>query len=281
MDPNELLETALDAARAAAALHHDHLGRHDTDAWAVKGRADFVTETDREAERRIVERIRTAFPDHAILAEERADAGIAPGESDWLWIIDPLDGTTNFLHGYPAYAVSIAVARRGELRAGVVLSSATGEEWTAVRDGGAFKDGEPIRVSSVAAMPEALIGTGFPFKRPEMLPRYMHQLSAVLRATAGVRRAGSAALDLAHLATGWFDGFWELWLAPWDIAAGTLIVREAGGIVTTPAGDDVDLARGGAVLAGNPSIYRALRGLLADSVVGRGGDDGEDAIHAR
>ncbi|MFW6078874.1 MAG: inositol monophosphatase family protein [Gemmatimonadota bacterium] len=281
MDPNELLDTALDAARAAAALHRDHLGRHGTDAWALKGRADFVTETDREAERRIVERIGAAFPDHAVLAEERADAGVAPVPSDWLWIVDPLDGTTNYLHGYPAYAVSIAVARHGELRAGVVLSSTTGEEWTALRDGGAFKDGEPIRVSSVATMADALIGTGFPFKRPELLPPYMDQLSTVLRATAGVRRAGSAALDLAHLATGWFDGFWELWLAPWDFAAGTLIVREAGGVVTTPAGDDLDLARGGAVLAGNPSIHRALRGLLADPVPGRDGRNGEDAIRAR
>lgn len=261
------LPVALAAARAAAAVHRANLGRVRVEDWSEKGVADFVTHVDREAEERVVALIRTHFPEHSILAEEGAASllmdGSASGDRDpdWLWVVDPLDGTTNFLHRYPMYAASVAVLHRGEPIAGAVVSGATGEEWTAARGGGAFLNGAPIHVSEIDRLPRALIGTGFPFKARALLPRYLRQFDAVLRRTAGIRRAGSAALDLCHLATGFFDGFWELVLAPWDIAAGTLIVREAGGIITAPDGE-LDLLAGGAVLAGNPAIHAALGEVL-------------------
>lgn len=271
MDPRELLDVALAAARAAVEVHRRHLGRVRIEDWSEKGVADFVTHVDREAEEEIVSVIRSRCPDHGILAEEgtaapRAQPAGSPGAAsteDWLWVVDPLDGTTNYLHRYPMYAASVAVLHRGEPIAGAVVSGATGEEWTAFRDGGAFLNDAPIRVSEIDDLPRALIGTGFPFKAKELLPRYLRQFDAILRSTAGIRRAGSAALDLCHLSTGFFDGFWELVLSPWDIAAGTLIVREAGGIVTSPDGP-LDLLAGGAVLAGNPSIHASLGKLLRE-----------------
>jgi myo-inositol-1(or 4)-monophosphatase len=172
-------------------------------------------------------------------------------------VADPLDGTANFLHGYPEYAVSIAVARDGELCAGVVINVARGEEFTAVRDGGAFRDGERIKVSSGREPGRALIGTGFPFKNIELLPRYLEQFSLVMRGTAGIRRAGSAALDLSNVACGRFDAFWELVLAPWDVAAGILLVQEAGGIVTQLDGTPPRLVAGSFV-AGNPAMHAWL-----------------------
>ncbi|HEX6941003.1 MAG TPA: inositol monophosphatase family protein [Longimicrobiales bacterium] len=271
-ESRELLETALDAARAAVDVHRRHLGRVRVEDWSEKGVADFVTHVDREAEERILGLVTGRFPDHAVLAEEGATAVAeapagspavaAPDAAEWLWVIDPLDGTTNFLHGYPMYSASVAVLHRGEPVAGAVVSGATGEEWTALRGGGAFRDGMPIRVSAIDRLKLALIGTGFPFKTIHELPRYLRQLDGVLRRTAGIRRGGSAALDLCHVATGYLDGFWELSLAPWDFAAGALVVREAGGIVTTVDGDALDLRAGGSVLAGNPAIHQALRNLL-------------------
>jgi myo-inositol-1(or 4)-monophosphatase len=245
-------------------VHAAHLGHVRVEQWTEKGIADFVTHVDREAEARIIERIRGRYPDHGFLAEEAATAAdAAPGhdEGDWMWIIDPLDGTTNYLHGYPMYAVSIAAAYRGELVAAVVLNSASGEVWTAARGMGAYRNDARIRVSAIDRLPHALIGTGFPFKALELLPQYTRQLDAALRGTSGVRRAGSAALDLCHLATGWFDAFWELSLAPWDVAAGTLMVREAGGIVTRLDGDAAVLGHG-SILAGNPALHAALGALL-------------------
>lgn len=272
-EPRELLLTAIAAARAAVAVHREHLGKVPAAEWSEKGVSDFVTYVDREAEEEIVAVIRAAYPDHIIMAEEgtgAADTGPGSedadedgGDADWTWVIDPLDGTTNYLHRYPMYAASVAVLRGGEPVAGTVISGATGEEWTASRGGGAALNGEPIRVSDVERLDQALIGTGFPFKALDRLPLYLRQFDAVLRRTSGIRRAGSAALDLCHLATGYFDGFWELVLAPWDIAAGALIAREAGGIVTSPTGE-LDLLAGGAVLAGNPTIHDALGSLLAE-----------------
>jgi myo-inositol-1(or 4)-monophosphatase len=272
-DSRELLETARNAARAAVAVHRAHLGKVGAEEWSEKGTADFVTFVDREAEREIVELVRARYPQHAILAEEGTGAamesagtgkegtGTTPG-AEWLWVIDPLDGTTNYLHRYPMYAASVAVLHRGEPVAGAVISGATGEEWTATRGGGAHLNGEPIRVSEVDRLTHALIGTGFPFKSLDLLPDYLRQFDALLRRSSGIRRAGSAALDLCHLASGYFDGFWELHLAPWDYAAGALIVREAGGIVTA-LGGELDLLAGGAVLAGNPTIHAELRRILA------------------
>lgn len=268
MELKHLLDTALAAARDAAAVHVKYLDTVAAEDWTEKGAADFVTHVDETAERCIVDRVRRDFPDHAIVAEEAATAPGAAVPDDihhleWAWIIDPLDGTTNYLHGYPMYAVSIAVAHRGEPVAGVVLNSASGEIWTAVRGGGAFRNGRAIRVSGIDRLSRALIGTGFPFKALHLLPEYTRQLQATLRSSSGVRRAGSAALDLCHLATGWFDGFWELTLAPWDVAAGTLMVREAGGVVTRMDGDGAVLGHG-SILAGNPDIHEAMAALLLE-----------------
>lgn len=263
---NELLSVARLAARDAAAVQREFLGRVKATEWSQKGVADFVTHVDRAAEAAIVKRISERFPDHRLLAEEAAAdhggaAGVSGSHDDWTWIIDPLDGTTNYLHGYPAYAVSIGVARGTELQAAVVLNGATGEEWDAVRAGGAFHDGRRIAVSQIEDMSRTLIGTGFPFKALHLLPVYTRQLAAALRSTSGVRRAGSAALDLCHVANGWFDGFWELDLAPWDVAAGTLIVREAGGMVTRLDGSS-DVLGPGSLLAGNPSVHAALGDMM-------------------
>ena len=268
---SELLNVARQAARDAAAVHREFLGRVAVAEWSEKGTADFVTHVDRRAESAIVERLRAHFPEHRVLAEEdaaeRGDSSgvtMGAGADEWTWIIDPLDGTTNYLHGYPVYAVSIGVARAGKLEAGFVLNSATGEEWSAVRNGGAFLDGSRIGVSSIDVLSRALIGTGFPFKALHQLPVYTLQLAAVLRATSGVRRAGSAALDLCHVATGVFDGFWELDLAPWDVAAGALIVREAGGVVTRLDGSS-DILGSGSLLAGNPVIHAGLGELVQNA----------------
>jgi myo-inositol-1(or 4)-monophosphatase len=266
---NDLLGTAVAAARDAAAVHREHRGRVTVEEWSEKGVSDFVTHVDREAEARVVSRVRDRFPEHRILAEEaeseRTRTHDTPMQSlaasGWTWIIDPLDGTTNYLHGYPMYAVSIAVAQHGRLEAAVVLNSATGDEWTAVRGAGAFLNGEPIRVSRIDRMTRSLIGTGFPFKALDLLPRYTRHFEAVLRGSSGVRRAGSAALDLCHVASGWFDGFWELALAPWDVAAGTLIVREAGGLVSRIDGNE-DVLGHGSILAGNPMIHETLGALI-------------------
>lgn len=267
MDAQQLADIALHAARKAARVHQRHAGALGPDDWDEKGTADFVTHVDREAESRIIEHIRECCPGHDVMAEESSDLGDPASVrarfdgAEYLWVIDPLDGTTNFLHGYPAYAASVAVAQRGEVVAGAVVDGARGSSWWAWKGGGAWRDGERIRVSAMERLDRALIGTGFPFKALERMPDYLRQLDAVLRRTSGVRRAGAAALDLCHVADGRFEGFWELWLAPWDIAAGTLLVREAGGVITTPAGDP-DVRAAGAIIAGNPAIHRELLALV-------------------
>jgi myo-inositol-1(or 4)-monophosphatase len=273
MENEHVLRVATAAAMAGLDVHRAHLGRVSSDAWAEKGANDFVTHVDREAESRIIERIRSEFPNHQILAEEQATAG-PPGATDgggmrisasrgWLWIIDPLDGTTNYLHRYPMYAVSIAALHDGVAEVGVVVHGATGETWTAVRGRGAWLDGQRIRVSAINRLAHALVGTGFPFKALALMPEYLRQFDRVIRRCAGIRRAGSAALDLCHVASAYFDGFWELSLAPWDIAAGALMVREAGGVVTRIDGDD-DVHAAGSVLAGNARVHAALASLLAE-----------------
>jgi len=262
---DRLLDTALRAARAAAAVHATERGRLDVSEWSSKGAAaDFVTRVDRESEEAALAVIRTAFPDHDILAEEGApDAEAAGLGVGWTWVVDPLDGTTNYLHGFPAYAASVAVAHEGQPVAGAVVA-ANGDEFTARAGGGAFRNGEAIRASRIERMEHALIGTGYPFKNPEHLPAYQRQFAAVLKASSGIRRAGAAALDLCWVACGWFDGFWELQLAPWDVAAGGLIAREAGAVVTLLDGRD-DILAGGAYLAGNPSIHEQLGRLVREN----------------
>jgi myo-inositol-1(or 4)-monophosphatase len=270
MDPSELARIALDGARLAVEVQRRYLGRLGEAEWSEKGASDFVTAVDREAEAAVVAHTRGCCPDHEIMAEESTvlgdDASIRARvtAAEHLWLVDPLDGTTNYLHGYPAYAASVAVARGGELVAGAVVDGARGTEWLAWRGGGAWRDGERIGVSAIDRLDRSLVGTGFPFKVLHLLPGYLTQFDRVLRQVSGIRRAGSAALDLCHVADGRFDGFWELWLAPWDIAAGTMIVREAGGVVTTPAGDP-DVRAGGAIVAGNPTIHSRLVTLLAEA----------------
>lgn len=229
MTDESLLETARRAAARAASVQSDARGTVDPASWTVKGRSDFTTEVDRESERVIVQTLLEVFPDHRVLAEEGTENESDGERPPILWIIDPLDGTTNWLHGYPEYAVSIAAQDTDGLRAAVVLNSATGELFEAARNGGARKDGKDIRVSDMDDLDLALVGTGFPFKTLHVLPAYLETLSRVLRSTAGIRRSGAAALDLCDLACGRLDAFWEYWLMPWDVAAGALIVREAGG----------------------------------------------------
>jgi len=230
MDDESLLETARRAAARAASVQRDARGTVDPANWTVKGRSDFTTEVDRESERVIVQTLLEVFPDHRVLAEEGTENESDAEQPPVLWIIDPLDGTTNFLHGYLEYAVSIAAYDADGARAAVVLNSATGELFEATRGGGARRDGQDIRVSEMDDMDLALVGTGFPFKTLSVLPAYLETLARILRSTAGIRRAGAAALDLCSLACGRLDAFWEYWLMPWDVAAGALIVREAGGV---------------------------------------------------
>jgi myo-inositol-1(or 4)-monophosphatase len=214
---------------------------------------------DTAAEETIREIVAREVPGAVVIAEEGSpeqQAGAAV-----TFVVDPLDGTTNFLHGYPEYAVSVAVLVERAPACGVVLNVAAGELFTAAAGDGARRNGERIHVSTIAEPPRALVGTGFPFKHQELLDAYQRQFAAVLRRTAGIRRAGSAALDLADVACGRFDAFWELVLMPWDFAAGALLVREAGGIITTLDGADPPLAPS-AIVAGNPAMYEWLLGLL-------------------
>jgi myo-inositol-1(or 4)-monophosphatase len=254
-DARALLDTAVAAAEAAAAFIRTRAGDASSLAWIEKSPADFVSEVDRGAEERIRELVLARHPGSRVIGEELspdmlADSGIA-------FIVDPLDGTTNFLHGYPEYAVSIGIARDGELISGVVVNVPTGERFTAIAGEGAWRDGVAVRVSAITEPGRALIGTGFPFKHPDTLPTWQRQFGGVMLATAGVRRAGAAALDLCDVACGRFEAFWELRLAPWDFAAGLLIVREAGGIVTDLVGQPPPLTHS-AIVAGNPAMHRWL-----------------------
>lgn len=259
-----MVNIAIRAARRAGELMVRQLNQLDTLEVAEKARNEFVTQVDRVAEIAIIEVIRDHYPDHAILAEESGKQG----DHDFQWIIDPLDGTTNYVHGFPVFSVSIAVAQRGELQHGVVYDPLRQEIFSATRGQGALLDGRKIRVSKRPGLQAALIGTGFPYRMNlEHIDRYLKMLRAVMLETAGVRRPGSAALDLCYVAAGRIDGFWELGLAPWDIAAGALIIREAGGRISDFRGTDQYLTNGN-VVAGNPKVYGALSKLLAPHSAG-------------
>jgi myo-inositol-1(or 4)-monophosphatase len=249
------------AARAAAEVHHRRTGWLEPDDWTEKGHADWVSAVDHQAEEAAVAEIRGRFPNHAIAAEERDWGGPKPTTAEVTWYIDPLDGTTNYLHGYPFHCVSVAAIDSDGPAAGVVINTASWDTFRARRGQGAERNGERISVSRIGELKLALIGTGFPFKRTELLDQYLAQFKAVLPRTSGIRRTGSAAIDLCDLACGRLDGFWELHLAPWDVAAGVLILREAGGIITDLGGSE-DVVKHGAFIAGNPNIYPALRGIL-------------------
>jgi myo-inositol-1(or 4)-monophosphatase len=256
-----LLNIAVRAARAAGEVIIRSLNRLESLTITSKGRNDFVSEVDHAAEAEIIKVIRKSYPSHAFLAEESGRSG----ESDSIWIIDPLDGTTNFLHGFPTFSVSIACQIKGKLEHGVVYDPMSQELFTASRGGGAHLDNRRIRVSKQRGLEGSLIGTGFPYRaNAKYLDSYMLMLRAVMENTAGVRRPGSAALDLAYVAAGRTDAFWEIGLAPWDTAAGTLLIQEAGGRIGTLTGGEY--TQGGNVLAGSPKVYAALLELLAPHV---------------
>jgi myo-inositol-1(or 4)-monophosphatase len=254
-----MVNIATRAARRAGELMIRSINKLESLQVAEKGRNDFVTRVDHAAEEAIIEVIKDHYPDHAILAEESG----ASGEHEYQWIIDPLDGTTNYLHGFPVFCVSIAVTHLGELQHGVVYDPLRQEIFSASRGQGAQLDGHKIRVSKQAGLKNALIATGFPYRMGEReIDRYLGMLRAVMLETAGVRRPGSAALDLCYVAAGRVDGFWELGLSKWDVAAGALIIREAGGRISDFRGTDAYLDSGNLV-AGTPKVYAALSKLLA------------------
>ena len=249
------------ARRAAGAAATELRGRTPAAArdWVEKGRHDFVTEADRLAEVLITEALTREVPGSTVIGEELAPHAAFAGEV--VWIVDPLDGTTNFLHGYPQYAVSIGALVGGALRVGVIHDIVRDTVYWGAQGLGAWQDRRRLAVSPLTEPRHALVGTGFPFKHLPVLRRYLDQFAAVMGATSGIRRAGSAALDLADVAAGRLDCFWELTLAPWDVAAGVLLVREAGGTVTNLEGSP-DVLRHGPVVAGNPALHRWLMNLL-------------------
>ncbi|HEY6096108.1 MAG TPA: inositol monophosphatase family protein [Gallionellaceae bacterium] len=253
-----MLNIAVKAARRAGNLIHRAADNLDHLTVTKKSHADYVSEVDRAAERTIIETLLDAYPNHAILAEESG----SQGESEFTWIIDPLDGTTNFLHGYPQYAVSIALQHNGVLTQAVVYDPTKNDLFTATRGSGAFLNDRRIRVSKRTELVDALIGTGFPYSKFEHLDAYMNILRDVMQKTAGLRRPGSAALDLAYTAAGRYDGFFETGLKPWDIAAGCLLITEAGGLVGDLQGNDSFL-RTGHLCAGNPKVFAQLLQVIA------------------
>ena len=214
---------------------------------------DFVSEVDRNAEQAIISTIQRAYPDHAILAEESG----SQGKDDFQWVIDPLDGTTNYLHGFPQFAVSIALLHRGRLECGVVYDPTRDEIFRADRGAGAFLNDRRLRVTDRKSLKGALIGTGIPFRDQRYIDPYLGMLKDLTLETAGIRRPGSAALDFAYVAAGRIDGFWELGLSVWDFAAGTLLVQEAGGVVSDIGGGSRHLETGN-VLAGNLRVHREM-----------------------
>ncbi|MDR0379997.1 MAG: inositol monophosphatase, partial [Candidatus Accumulibacter sp.] len=225
---------------------------------AKKHENDFVTEIDKAAEAAIIEILREAYPDYGILAEESGLTNAGEGGEDYQWVIDPLDGTTNFIHGFPQYAVSIALTHKGRPNQAVVFDVVRNELFIASKGNGAYLNDRRIRVTRCDRMERALLGTGFPFRHKEnVVDAYLAIFKSLARRTAGIRRAGSAALDLAYVACGRFDGFWEFGVLPWDIAAGCLLITEAGGLVGDLAGGDTHLHTGN-VIAGTPKVFSQL-----------------------
>jgi myo-inositol-1(or 4)-monophosphatase len=253
-----LLNIAIGAARRAGDVIVRSLDRVGTLVVSEKGRNDFVSEVDRAAEQVLIAAIRKAYPSHGFLAEE---SGALAGD-DYTWVIDPLDGTTNFLHGFPQFAVSVACRHRGRAEVAVVFDPTRGELFTAERGAGTQLDGRRLRVSQRTGLEGALVGTGFPYRENrKWLAPYLAMLERVMNATAGVRRPGAASLDLAYVAAGRLDAFWEVGLSPWDTAAGNLLITEAGGRVGDFTGGEY--RDGGHLLAGTPRVFAALAEMFA------------------
>ena len=256
------LDVAIEAARRAGSIMIRNLGALGRDDIIRKQAADFVTRVDTEAEKTIIGTIRERFPDHAFLAEESVKNlhGALPedryGRETSLWIIDPLDGTTNYIHGYPIFSVSIALQVEGELRAGVIFDPVRDELFTAVKGQGAYLNGKRLSVSGFG-LPDAVIATGFPFRNRELMEDYLRVFRNIFSRVSDLRRAGSAALDLASVASGRCDGYFEARLKPWDLAAGSLLVREAGGTVSDWEGGD-DFLQSGNIVAAPPHLHADL-----------------------
>ena len=257
-----MLNIAVKAARKAG--HIINRASRDLDILKVetKRQNDFVTEVDRAAEAAVIGVLREAYPNHAILAEESgASAG---SQGDFVWIIDPLDGTTNFIHGVPQYCVSIGLKHKGIITQAVVYDPAKNELFTATRGSGAYLNDKRMRVSKRIKIADALIGTGFPFSKVDVLDRYIAMFRKVTLNCAGIRRPGAAALDLAYVAAGRFDGFWEMGLSPWDMAAGSLLVQESGGLIGDFSGDS-NYLESGEIVAGNAKVFAQLLALVASA----------------
>ena len=273
-----MLNIAVKAARTAGAL----INRAALDVEVLKvgqkGANDFVTEVDQAAERAIIETLLQAYPDHSILAEESGREHGAR-ESEYTWIIDPLDGTTNFIHGFPFYAVSIALAHRGVLQQAVVYDPSRNDLFYASKGRGAYLNDRRLRVSKRTRLADALVGTGFPFRKGDNFKRYVKMFEEVMQSCAGVRRPGAAALDLCYVAAGWYDGFFEMGLNPWDAAAGALLITEAGGLVGNFTGES-DFLYQREIVAGAPKIYGQLVKILTPYSRVIAADDGADAVRS-
>jgi myo-inositol-1(or 4)-monophosphatase len=255
-----MLTTAVKAARRAGNIINR--GARDLDRLTIstKGPKDFVSEVDRAAEAAIVETLHATYPGHAILAEEGTAQG-ANADAEHVWIIDPLDGTTNFLHGFPQYCVSIALQHKGQITQGVIYDPVRNDLFTATRGRGAFLNDHRLRVSKRQHLKDCLIGTGFPFRDGSDFDTYLGMMRVMMAETAGLRRPGAAALDLAYVAAGYYDGFFEVGLNPWDVAAGSLLILEAGGLIGDVAGDG-NYLYGGEVVAANPKVFAQMVKIL-------------------
>jgi myo-inositol-1(or 4)-monophosphatase len=257
-----MLNTAVKAARRASTVINRATFDLDRIKVTEKGHNDFVTEIDKAAELAIIDVLKNAYPDHAILAEESGASANLHDETENVWIIDPIDGTTNFIHGFPQYCVSIALQQRGQVTQAVVYDPTRNDLFTATKGAGAYLNEKRIRVSRRDKIADALIGTGFPCRDKDALDEYMNMFRVMTEKCAGLRRPGAAALDLAYVAAGRLDGFFEKGLQAWDMAAGSLLITEAGGIVGNFSGE-ADYLYKGNVLAGAPKIFAQMVHLLS------------------
>lgn len=253
-----LINIAVKAARNSSKIILQAYDRLSSVKVDEKSRNDYVTDVDQKSEQEIIATIRKAYPEHSFLAEE---GGEITGNPDFQWIIDPLDGTANFIHGFPQFAISIAFKHKENIEQAVIFDPLRNELFTASRGEGAQLNERRIRVSPTDRINRALIGTGFPFRHPKIFPRYLQYFAKIAPQVSDLRRAGAAALDLAYVAAGRLDGHFELALKPWDIAAGVLLVKEAGGFVSDFAGQS-DYLKSGDIIAGNPKIFDALQTII-------------------
>jgi len=254
------LNTAIEAARKAGDIAQINFARINQSDIKTKAYNEFVTFVDEEAEKAIVDIIHGRYPDHTILGEEQ---GLKGDESDYLWIIDPIDGTTNYIHSFPVYCVSIALKIKGRLEVAVIYDPSRQELFTAIRGMGAMLDGRKIRVSKQRTLQGALLGTGFPYRdQLDWLEVYLDIFIDFTRIVGAIRRPGSAALDLAYVASGRYDGFWEFGLKPWDVAAGVLLIQEAGGLVKSMIPGE-DAVESGSLLCGNPHLFDPMSEIVS------------------